>query len=116
MKGDDVKLANLKEERIYLKQRYNKAVNAEDRKTFGASEWRKKSGLDLLKCDALIKTLENPEVKNGDIVWNSDNGWNLTKNAAAMAGLIDAKTVEAPRQAALPSLDELSAMLDEVEV
>ncbi|UZJ44209.1 hypothetical protein OOT55_16335 [Marinimicrobium sp. C6131] len=116
VKGDDVKLANLKEERIYLKQRYDKAVSAEARKTFGASEWRKKSGLDLLKCDALIKTLENPEVKNGDIVWNSDNGWNLTNNAAAMAGLIDAKIVEAPRQAALPSLDELSAMLDEIEV
>ena len=49
-------------------------------------------------------------------MWNLDNGWNLTKNAAAMAGLIDAKAIEAPRQAALPSLDELSAMLDKIEV
>lgn len=116
VKGDDVKLANLKEERAYLKQRYENAVTAEAGEVFGASQWRKKTGLDLLKCDALIKVLESPELKNGDIVWNLDNGWNLTKNAAAMAGLIDAKTIEAPRQAALPSLDELSAMLDKIEV
>ncbi|EPG9351910.1 hypothetical protein [Stutzerimonas stutzeri] len=116
VKGDDVKLANLKEERAYLKQRYEKAVAAEAGNVFGASEWRKKVGGDLVKCDALIKLLESPELKNGDIVWNLDNGWNLTKNAAAMAGLIDAKTIEAPRHAALPSLDELSAMLDKIEV
>lgn len=116
VKGDDVKLANLKEERAYLKQRYENAVTAEAEEVFGASQWRKKTGLDLIKCDALIKVLESPELKNGDIVWNLDNGWNLTKNAAAMAGLIDVKTIEAPRQAALPSLDELSAMLDKIEV
>jgi len=116
VKGDDVKLANLKEERAYLKQRYENAVTAEAGEVFGASQWRKKTGLDLLKCDALIKVLESPELKNGDIVWNLDNGWNLTKNAAEMAGLVDAKTIEAPRQAALPSLDELSAMLDKIEV
>ncbi len=116
VKGDDVKLANLKEERAYLKQRYENAVTAEAGEVFGASQWRKKTGLDLLKCDALIKVLESPELKNGDIVWNLDNGWSLTKNAAEMAGLVDAKTIEAPRQAALPSLDELSAMLDKIEV
>lgn len=116
VKGDDVKLANLKEERTYLKQRYEKAVTAEAAEVFGASEWCKKTGLDLLKCDALIKVLERPELKNGDIVWNLDNGWNLTKNAAAMAGLIAPKTIEAPRQEKLPSLDKLAAMLDKIEV
>ena len=116
VKGDDVKLANLKEERAYLKQRYEKAEAAEAREVFGASEWRKKTGLDLFKCDALIKVLENPEQRDGDIVWNLDNGWNLTKNAAAMAGLIDVKTIEAPKQEALPSLDELTVILDAIEV
>lgn len=116
VKGDDVKLANLKEERAYLKQRYEKAATAEAQEDFGASEWRKKTGLDLLKCDTLIKVLESPELKNGDIVWNVDNGWNLTKNAAVMAGLIDAKTIEAPKQEALSSLDKLAAMLDSIEV
>lgn len=115
VKGDDVKLANLKDERTYLKQRYEKAVTAETGEVFGASEWRKKAGLDLLKCDALIKVLESPELKNGDIVWNLDNGWNLTRNAAAMAGIIDAKTIKAPRQETLPSLDKLAAMLDAIE-
>jgi hypothetical protein len=117
VKGDDVKLANLKEEREDLKCRYNKALDAQSRDIFGASEWAKKVGMDLYKCDALIRTLENPELENGDIVWNVDNGWTLTNNAAAMAGLIDAKVIEAKNeQKALPSLDELSAMLDKIEV
>lgn len=116
VKGDDVKLDNLKQERSYLKQRYEKAVAAEAEEVFGASEWRKKTGLDLFKCDALIKVLQNPELKDGDIVWNIDNGWNLTRNAAAMAGLIDVKTIEAPKHETLPSLDELAAILNEIEV
>ncbi|MCF5166400.1 hypothetical protein GIW45_20535 [Pseudomonas congelans] len=116
VKGDDVKLANLKEERVYLKQRYEKAFTSETGQIFGASEWRKKTGLDLLKCNALIKILESPELNNGDIVWNLDNGWNLTKNAASMAGLIDIKAIEAPRQESLLSLDILKATLDEIEV
>ena len=116
VKGDDVKLANLKEERSYLTQRYEKAVAAEANGVFGASEWRKKAGLDLFKCDALIKVLESPELSEGDIVWNADNGWNLTKNAAVMAGLIDVKTIDAPKYEALPSLDELAAILNEIEV
>jgi len=115
VKGDDVKLANLKEERADLKRRYEKALAAEAQEELGAVVWRKKVGLDLFKCNALIKTLENPELEQGDIVWNSDNGWNLTKNAAVMAGLIDAKTIEAPKEAELPSLEELSAMLNEIE-
>lgn len=115
VKGDDVKLANLKEERKDLKCRYDKARDAQSRDIFGASEWAKKVGMDLYKCDALIRTLENPELENGDIVWNVDNGWTLTNNAAAMAGLIDAKVIEAKNEQ-LPSLDELSAMLDEIEV
>ena len=116
VKGDDVKLANLKEERAYLQQRYKKAINAEAEEAFGASAWRKKVGLDLFKCDALIKALENPELKQGDIVWNADNGWSLTRNAAEMSGFIDTQTAKESRQEVLPSLSELSAMLDEIEV
>lgn len=117
VKGDDVKLANLKEERDDLKRRYDRALDAQSRKAFGASEWVSKVGADLFKCEALIHTLENPDLENGDIVWNVDNGWTLTKNAAAMAGLIDAKVIEEKdEQEALPSLDDLSAMLNEIEV
>lgn len=115
VKGDNVKLTNLKEERSYLKQRFEKAVAAEASNTFGASDWRKKTALDLLKCDALINVLESPELQYGDIVWNVDNGWNLTKNAAAMAGLIEAKTIEASKQDTPPSLGELAAMLNVIE-
>lgn len=115
VKGDDVKLANLKEERADLKRRYEKALDAKSRDIFGASEWVKQVGMDLYKCNALIRTLENPELENGDIVWNVDNGWTLTSNAAAMAGLMDANIIEAKNEP-LPSLDELSVMLDDIEV
>ncbi|OWL84023.1 hypothetical protein [Halopseudomonas aestusnigri] len=115
VKGDDVKLANIKQERNALKMNYEKSVDAEARGLFGASEWRKKAALDLFKCNALIETLENPERENGDIVWNSDNGWNLTNNAAAMAGLIDPQTIEAKAEEAMPSLTDLEALMEKLE-
>ncbi|MGB4074138.1 hypothetical protein [Pseudomonas sp.] len=116
VKGDDVKLSNLKEERDDLKRRLDKAMDAQSRGVFGASESAKKLGEKLFKCEALIHTLENPELENGAIVWNADNGWTLTKNAAAMSGLIEVKFVEDNQaQEALPSLDDVLALLDEIE-
>lgn len=116
VKGDEVKLKNLKEERDYLLERQSAAINAQSRGVVGAKEWVKKVGKDILKCDALIKLLESPELENGDIVWNADNGWNLTKNAVAMAGLHDPKMVEVNSgEATLLSLNDLSAMLDGIE-
>lgn len=115
VKGDNEKLKNLKEERDYIQKRHKSAIDAESRGEFGATEWVKKVGKDLIKCDALIKLLESPELEDGDIVWNADNGWNLINNAAAMAGLIEPQVIEAEDQVALPSLDEMSAMMDEME-
>jgi hypothetical protein len=116
VKGDDEKLKNIKEERAYLQKRYSDAIAADSRGEFGASVWVVKVQNDLLKCDELIKLLENPELENGAIVWNADDGWNLTNNAAAMAGLVDPQVIEANAQTALPSLDELSAMMDEIDI
>ncbi|WP_312924438.1 hypothetical protein [Stutzerimonas nitrititolerans] len=116
VKGDDVKLSNLKEERDDLKRRLDKALDAQSRGLFGASESAKKLGEKLFKCEALIHTLENPELENGAIVWNADNGWTLTKNAAAMSGLIEVKLIEESQtQEALPSLNDVLALLDEIE-
>ena len=115
VKGDDEKLKNLKEERDYLQKRHRSAIDAESRGEVGATEWVKKVSKDLIKCNELIKLLEDPELVNGAIVWNADNGWNLTNNAAAMAGLIEPQAIEAEDQVALPSLDEMSAMMDEIE-
>lgn len=114
VKGDDVKLGNLMEERDDLKRRLDKAMDAQSRGVFGASESAKKLREKLFKCEAFIQTLENPELENGDIVWNADNGWTLTKNAAAMSGLIEVKAIENQAQA-LPSLDDVKALLDEIE-
>ena len=116
VKGDDVKLGNLREECDDLKRRLDKAMDAQSRGVFGASESAKKLGEKLFKCEALIQTLENPELENGGIVWNADNGWTLTKNAAAMSGLIEGRFIEENQaQEALPSLDDVLALLDEVE-
>ncbi len=116
VKGDVVKLGNLKEERDDLKRRLDKALDAQSRGIFGASGSAKKLGEKLYKCEALIQTLESPELENGAIVWNADNGWTLAKNAAAMSGLIDVKVIEEKQaQEALPSLDDVLALLDEIE-
>ncbi|WP_194789958.1 hypothetical protein [Pseudomonas sp. UFMG81] len=116
VKGDDVKLGNLKEERNDLKLRLDNALDAQSRGVFGASESAKKLGEKLYKCEAFIQTLENPELENGAIVWNADNGWTLAKNAAAMSGLIEVKFIEENQlQEALPSLDDVVALLDEIE-
>ena len=116
VKGDEVKLGNLKEERDDLKLRLDKALDAQSRGVFGASESVKKLGKKLFKCEAFIQTLESPELENGAIVWNADNGWTLTKNAAAMSGLIEVKVIEENQaQEALPSLDDVLALLDEIE-
>ncbi|AAZ33375.1 MULTISPECIES: hypothetical protein [Pseudomonas] len=116
VKGDDVKLGNLKEERDDLKRRLDKALDAQSRDVFGASEWAKKLGEKLFKCEELIQTLENPGLEKGAIVWNADNGWTLTKNAVAMSGLIAVKVIEEhPAQEALSSLDDVLALLNEIE-
>ncbi|MGE6992896.1 hypothetical protein ACQKIK_05740 [Pseudomonas sp. NPDC047961] len=116
VKGDDVKLGNLREESNDLKRRLDKALDAQSRGVFGASESAKKLGEKLFKCEALIQMLENPELENGAIVWNADNGWTLTKNAAAMSELIEVKVIEENQaQEALPSLDDVLALLDEIE-
>jgi len=116
VKGDDVKLGNLKEERDDLKLRLDKALDAQSRGVFGASESAKKLGEKLYKCEVFIQTLENPELENGAIVWNADNGWTLAKNAAAMSGLIEVKVIEENQaKEALPSLDDVLALLDEIK-
>ena len=116
VKGDEMKLGNLKEERHDLKRRLDKAQGAQSRGVFGASESAKKLGEKLYKCEALIQTLENPELENGAIVWNADNGWTLTKNAAAMSGGLEVKVIEENKtQETLTSLDDVKAFLDEIE-
>lgn len=116
VKGDDAKLKNLKEERSYLKGRYDDATAAAMREEIGASEWVKKVSRDLIKCEALINLLEDPKLDNGDIVWNADDGWNLTNNASHMAESVDTKIIEGKGQKVLPSLERLSAILDDIEV
>lgn len=114
VKGDDVKLGNLKEEYEDLKRRYDKALDAQSRGVFGASESAKKLGEKLFKCEALIQTLENPEIQDGSIVWNADSGWTLTSNAIEMSGLSQGKLIENEAQD-LMSLDDVAALLDQVE-
>lgn len=95
IKGDSVKLINLKTELGRLESRLEIAEAALSRGEFGAREWVSKSQKDLLKCSALIGLLEDPELSDGAVVWNKDNGWTVTNNALAMRGLLD--RASAPR-------------------
>jgi len=110
VKGDDVKLANLKSERSFLAKNYQQASKAEAEGEFGATRWREQEAKDLAKCDALIRLLEDPELDDGSIVWNTDNGWTLTTNAMAMAGMLDPREIEQKQE--MPSLEDLTAILD----
>ena len=110
VKGDDVKLANLKSERAFLAKNYDQASKAEAEGEFGATRWREQEAKDLAKCDALIRLLEDPELEDGSIVWNADNGWTLTTNAMAMTGMLDPKEIEQKQE--MPSLEDLTAILD----
>lgn len=99
IKGDDVKLNNLKVELARLEDRLKRAKAAEDRGDFGAQEWVKQANEDLVKCRGLIAVLENPDLDDGSVVWNQDNGWTVTTNALAMKGLLDQEEGSVPRDA-----------------
>ncbi|MFW7523768.1 hypothetical protein ACODM8_06460 [Vibrio ostreicida] len=111
VKGDEAKLDNLKGEREALIDSYEEALKAQSEGEIGSIHWLNKAIKDLAKCDALIKVLENTDIENGAVVWNQDDGWSLTSNAAVMAGLTDVKAVEAEiRKATLPSLADIAEM------
>ena len=117
IKGDAIKLDNLKAEHKSLVEHVEKAKAAFKSEVFGAERWYKNAAEKLLKCDALIQLLESPDLNDGAIVWNADDGWTLATNAAVMSGLMDADMVEGPKaeQAALPSLEEMELMIAEIE-
>lgn len=112
IKGDEVKLNNLKVEREQLESKLERAKAAEERGDFGAQEWVKQASDDLFKCKALIALLENPDLADGSIIWNQDNGWTLTTNALAMKGLLDLKEVTEIDTDQPPQLTELMALME----
>ncbi len=86
VKGDDAKLANLKEEREYLYKSLEGFRRGVDTGSYGAGTWLQTTMKNLERCDELIKILEAPEVGKGALIWGEDNGWTVGRNALAMRG------------------------------
>ncbi|MAZ88373.1 MAG: hypothetical protein CL693_12090 [Cellvibrionaceae bacterium] len=110
IKGDEVRLSNLKVELRRIERWCEDGKSAVHRGDFGAEEWVKKVSEDRLKCEALIALLENPKLDDGSVIWNQDNGWTVTTNALEMNGLLDQvrqpeiKTEQPPQLSKLKTL------------
>ncbi|WP_018274846.1 hypothetical protein WKI13_04265 [Teredinibacter turnerae] len=115
IKGDEVRLSNLKVELTRLEQWHEDGKIALHRGDFGAEEWVKKVSEDRLKCEALIVLLENPELDDGTVIWNQDNGWTVTTNALAMKGLLDPVEQAEINKEQPPKLSELKALMGRSE-
>ena len=86
VKGDEVKLGNLKEEREYLRKSLECFRKEADAGSYGANNWLQVTMEKLERCDQLIKVLENIEIDEGALIWGKDNGWTVGRNALAVRG------------------------------
>ncbi len=86
VKGDEVKLANLKEEREYLRKGLESFRKEVGSGTYGANTWFQTTMEKLERCDQLIRMLEDPDVDEGALIWGRGNGWTAGRNALAVRG------------------------------
>lgn len=84
VKGDETRLANLKEEREYLCKSLECFRIEVGAATYGANTWLQTTMEKIERCDQLIRVLENPEVDEGALIWGADNGWTVGRNALVM--------------------------------
>lgn len=86
VKGDEVKLANLKKEYEYLHKSLECFRKEADSGAYGANTWLQTTMEKLKRCDQLIRVLEDPNVDKGALIWGKDNGWTAGRNALAVRG------------------------------
>ena len=86
VKGDEAKLANLKEEREHLRKSLVSFKQEAKEGTYGANSWLQTTMEKLERCDQLIRVLENPEIEDGALIKGVENGWTVGRNALAMRG------------------------------
>lgn len=111
VKGDDVKLKNIKEERDRLHNDVGKVAEAIEQGLYGAERWLDKCNADLEHCNKLIGVLENPDLPRGSLLRNADNGWNATTNALYANGMLERKRTSRARiDKNMPNLLELECL------
>lgn len=109
VKGDKTKLANLKDEREYLRRSLVNFHREADKGTYGANTWLNTALEKMERCDQLIQVLENPDIEDGAVIRGLENGWTAGRNALALRG------DEVEEDAALIETDGIDDKVKELE-
>lgn len=84
IKGDAEKLERLKVQRRLTQIQLDKARAAEESGYFGADRWSQHQLKTLVRLDQLIKTMENPEIRDGSVIMlNIDQEYSPLKRELA---------------------------------
>ena len=112
VKGDETKLANLKDEREYLRSGLEAFQREADEGTYGANTWLLTTMEKMERCDQLIQMLENPDIEDGALIKGVENGWTGGRNALAMRGeLVEEDTNLIATDTQVDKLAELERLL-----
>lgn len=112
VKGDDVKLLNLKDERGYLRRSLVSFKKEAREETYGANTWLETTIEKLERCEQLIKVLEDPTIEDGALVKGVDNSWTAGCNALSIRGeLGESKSGILPKNKDDDRLAELERIL-----
>ncbi|MFP3343011.1 hypothetical protein R0J87_10920 [Halomonas sp. SIMBA_159] len=113
VKGDETKLANLKEEREYLRSSLETFQREADEGAYGANTWLQTTMEKMERCDQLIQMLENPDIEDGALIKGIENGWTAGRNALAMRGeLVEEDTNYIATDLREEKVAELERLLD----
>lgn len=86
VKGDEVKLANLREEREYLRKSLMTFQKEAGEGAYGANTWLQVTMDKMDRCNQLIKVLESSNIQEGALIKGVDDRWSMGRNAMAMRG------------------------------
>ncbi|MEN9533158.1 MAG: hypothetical protein RIQ83_2382 [Pseudomonadota bacterium] len=110
IKGDDVRLERLIQQRDGIRIQLEKAREASEEGLYGADRWSQHQHKTLKRVSQLIEILESPNTPLGSAIrLNNDQEFSsLKRELAARSG--DPK-IAAPMQSEAPALDELRSLL-----
>ncbi|UYG06862.1 hypothetical protein [Halomonas sp. M4R1S46] len=112
VKGDETKLANLKDEREHLRISLVAFRNEADSGTYGANTWLQTTMEKMERCEQLIRVLEDPDIEDGAIIRGVENGWTSGRNALAMRDeLVEENANFIETDSADDKVDELERLL-----
>jgi len=84
VKGDQVKLSNLKEEEDYLQKSLDNFHRESELDTYGVNTWLKSTQEKLQRCSEIIEIMEDTSLIDGALIKCIENGWSAGRNAVYM--------------------------------